>query len=222
VVAANSKVRILIADDYEIVRKGLRAVFDLEEDLEIVGEAIDGYDVLDKVGTLEPDVLLVDLRMRELKGIELCREIRSLSPKTRILVLTSYQNDTEIFRSLKAGVSGYLLKDINADELVRAVKVVSKGESFLHPVITQKVMEKMTQDENSHINANSFNLTSREKEVLSLMATGCKNIEIAQRLWISEKTVKTHVSSILRKLNQADRTKAVIFAIGEGLVEAVR
>lgn len=214
----NEKVRILIADDHEVVRKGLRAVFELEEGFEIVGEAADGQDVLDKVRNLEPDVLLLDLRMPKAKGTEVCQKTRLLSPKTRILILTSYQTDHEVFGSLRAGVSGYLLKDVNSDEIVRAVKVVSKGESLLHPIITQKVMEKMTLDESSHVDTLSFNLTSREREVLSLMATGCKNIEIAQRLWISEKTVKTHVSNILRKLNQADRTKAVVFALGEGLV----
>ena len=210
-------IKILIVEDHEIVRNGIKAVFAMEQGFEVIGEATDGLEAIDKVESLGPDVVLMDLRIPELDGIKTCKEIKSKMPDAKILVLTTYQNDEEIFGSISAGASGYLLKDIKPSDLVEAVRTVSRGEFLLHPSIAQKVADRVGSDRPRASDVSS-SLTPREKDVLKVMAQGQKNSEIAKTLWISEKTVKTHVSNILRKLDQPDRTNAVLFAMRNKLI----
>jgi DNA-binding NarL/FixJ family response regulator len=212
-------VRVLIVEDHEIVRNGIRAVFSLEEGFEVVGEAGDGQEAFKKARDLMPDLVLMDIRMPGANGINACRAIKSKLPNTKILILTSFNDDDDIFNALNAGVSGYLLKDVQPKALLDAARAVARGEFLLHPDIVHKVVDRVSgSSRNSPKNDSSYSLTPREEEVLRLIAKGKRNSEIAQTLWISEKTVKTHVGSILRKLNQPDRTNAVLFAIRKKLV----
>jgi len=203
------RISVLIVDDHPVVREGLRAFLELHEDLEIVGEAADGVEALEKVGQLVPDVVLMDLVMPRMDGIITIRQIRDLSPSTRILVLTSFSENDKVFPAIKAGAHGYLMKDIRPVELAESIRSVYKGESSLHSEIAKKLMDQLAQDEE----ATKDKLTLRETEVLRLIARGHSNKEIAAALLISEKTVKTHVSNILQKLHLADRTQAALYAV---------
>lgn len=203
------RISVLIVDDHPVVREGLRAFLELHEDLEIVGEAADGVEALEKVGQLVPDVVLMDLVMPRMDGIITIRQIRDLSPSTRILVLTSFSENDKVFPAIKAGAHGYLMKDIRPVELAESIRSVYKGESSLHSEIAKKLMDQLAQDEE----ATEDKLTLRETEVLRLIARGHSNKEIAAALLISEKTVKTHVSNILQKLHLADRTQAALYAV---------
>ncbi|MBI4743696.1 MAG: response regulator transcription factor [Actinobacteria bacterium] len=215
------KIKILIADDHELVRKGLRAVLELENDFEIVGEAIDGNEVVNKVKKLVPDIVLMDLKMPGISGIEASQKIKTLFPHIKILILTAFQGGEDIIGSLQAGVSGYLLKDVSSVDLISAIHSISRGQLLLRPSVAKTLLDKFSasfsdRTDNSKL---SSSLTVREEEVLNLMAKGLKNKDIADTLWISEKTVKTHVSSILHKLRQPDRTQAVLYAIRSGLTD---
>lgn len=203
------RIGVLIVDDHPVVREGLRAFLELHEDLEVVGEAADGVEALEKVGQLVPDVVLMDLVMPRMDGITTIRQIRDLSPSTRILVLTSFSENDKVFPAIKAGAHGYLMKDIRPVELAESIRSVYKGESSLHSEIAKKLMDQLAQDEE----AAEDKLTLRETEVLRLIARGHSNKEIAAALLISEKTVKTHVSNILQKLHLADRTQAALYAV---------
>ena len=203
------RIGVLIVDDHPVVREGLRAFLELHEDLEVVGEAADGVEALEKVGQLVPDVVLMDLVMPRMDGIITIRQIRDLSPSTRILVLTSFSENDKVFPAIKAGAHGYLMKDIRPVELAESIRSVYKGESSLHSEIAKKLMDQLAQDEE----AAEDELTLRETEVLRLIARGHSNKEIAAALIISEKTVKTHVSNILQKLHLADRTQAALYAV---------
>ena len=210
-------IRILIVEDHEIVRDGIKAVFALEDGFKVIGEAKGGLEALRKAKDLEPDGVLMDIRIPELDGIGACKEIKATAPNAKILVLTSYESDEDIFGSIDAGASGYLLKDVRPRDLINAVKAVSRGEFPLHPAVTHKVVDRASSGKGK--TADSLgNLTPREKDVLKLLAQGQKNSEIAKTLWISEKTVKTHVSNILRKLDQPDRTNAILFAMRKKLI----
>ncbi|MDI6689519.1 MAG: response regulator transcription factor [Actinomycetota bacterium] len=214
------RLKVLIAEDHELMRKGLRSVLQLEDAFDIVGEAKDGQEAIEKAKTHQPDVVLMDLRMPDVDGIRACREIHSRFPEIKILVLTAYETDEDIFTSLQAGISGYLLKDISPEELLKAIRTVSEGKSILHPSVARKVLDRLSSPLESQMSdCESSPLTAREKEVLNLMTRGLKNRDIAKTLFISEKTVKTHVSSILRKLKQSDRTQAVLHAIRQGLAK---
>lgn len=211
------EIKVLIVEDHEIVRDGIKAVFALEDGFEVIGEAKDGLEAVRKAKDLEPDVVLLDIRIPELDGIGACKEIKSTAPNAKILVLTSYENDEDLFGSIDAGASGYLLKDVRPRDLIEAVRAVSRGEFLLHPAVTHKVLDRASSRKHK-TDDSSDRLTPREKDVLKQMAQGQKNSEIAKTLWISEKTVKTHVSSILRKLEQPDRTNAVLYAMRHNLV----
>ena len=200
-----NKIGVLIVDDHPVVREGLRTFLQLQGDLEVLGEAADGVETLEKVGELLPDVVLIDLVMPRMDGITTIRQIRALSPSTRVLVLTSFSEDDKVFPAIKAGAHGYLMKDIRPAELAESIRAVHRGEPALHPDIARKLMEHLTRDEDE--------LTMRETEVLRLIARGKSNKEIAAALEISEKTVKTHVSNILQKLHLSDRTQAALYAI---------
>lgn len=207
---------VLIVDDHAVVRQGLRAFLELQDDVEIVGEASDGEEAVGSVERLLPDVVLMDLVMPRMDGIEAIRRIRQVSPSTKVIVLTSFAEDQKVFGSVKAGAAGYLLKDVQPQELGQAIRTVYRGEALLHPAIATKLMQEIA---HGHRPDTSDLLTQRELEVLGLIARGMSNREIAGDLTLAEKTVKTHVSNILQKLHLADRTQAALYAVRKRLVD---
>ena len=212
-----TEIRVLIADDHAVVRQGLRTFLELQEDIEVVGDAADGEAALAGVQRHEPDVVLMDLVMPNLGGVEAIRRLRELRPETRVLVLTSFLDDEKLFPAVRAGAAGYLLKDIEPAELVRAIRTVADGEALLHPAVAARLMEEFSDTERP---VAEEALTAREREVLLLIARGLPNKQIALELGIAEKTVKTHVSSILSKLGLTDRTQAALYAVRAGLIES--
>ena len=208
-------IRVLVADDHAIVRKGIRALLATEPDIEVVGEAENGREAVTEVEKLRPDVILMDLVMPEVDGIEAIRRITARQPEARILVLTSFAADDKVFPAIKAGALGYLLKDSGPEELVQAIHQVYRGESSLHPTIARKLLQELSRP--SERPPTPEPLTEREVEVLRLVARGQSNQEIADQLVISEATVRTHVSNILGKLHLASRTQAALYALREGL-----
>jgi NarL family two-component system response regulator LiaR len=208
-------IRILIADDHVIVRKGLLAVLRNVSDIEVAGEAATGWEAISEAERLQPDVILMDLVMPELDGIEAIQRISAAQPDVRILVLTSFAGEDKLFPAIKAGALGYHLKDSSPDELVEAIRQVHAGESSLHPVIARKVLQELSHPSGRPPTPDP--LTPRELEVLRLVAQGRDNREIADALVISDTTVRTHVSNILNKLHLASRTQAALYALREGL-----
>jgi len=208
------KIGVLIVDDHAVVRQGLRTFLDLQDDIAVVGEASNGAEAVEQVRRLLPDVVLMDLEMPEMNGIEATRQIRALSPRTQVIVLTSFSDNERVFPSIKAGAIGYLLKDVSPDDLVKAVQAAHRGETQLHPEVARKLINEYSNRDEKRASAG---LTERELEVLRQIARGGTNREIAEGLAISVKTVKTHVSNILSKLHLVDRTQAAIYAIKEGL-----
>jgi NarL family two-component system response regulator LiaR len=206
-------IAVLLADDHPVVREGLRSLLSVQPDMELVGEAGDGAEAVALAGKLVPDVVLMDLVMPELDGVEATRRIRELSPSTRVIALTSFDDDDRIFPAIKAGAAGYLLKDVPPQELVDAVRRVHRGEALLHPVVAGRLMQEVAAETPA-----ADTLTERELEVLRLIARGLPNKLIARELGVSEKTVKTHVSNILAKLHLSDRTQAALYAVREKLV----
>lgn len=206
-------IRVMIADDHEFVRLGLRAVLE-ESGIEIVGECKDGVEAVQNATRVKPDILLLDLRMPEMGGVEACKLIHQAAPDIKIVVLTSFSDDDEVFGALSAGAVAYLMKDISPDNLVRTVKGVAAGQTVLDAAIAQRVLDGPRPTMEPQLDL----LSPREHEVLQLMAQGLTNRQIAARLWISEPTVKTHVSHILAKLEQPDRTQAIVHAMRHGLV----
>ena len=209
-------IRVLVADDHAVVRQGLRTFLELQEDVEVVGEAVDGEEALVAVERLAPDVVLLDLVMPRLGGVEALGRIRELSPRTRVLVLTSFADDDKLLPAVRAGAAGYLLKDVEPQELLRAIRTVHGGEGLLDPAVTARVMEEAAARGNR---VPAHPLTDRELEVLRLIASGHANKRIARDLGVAEKTVKTHVSNILAKLGVSDRTQAALYAVREGLTD---
>lgn len=208
-------IRILIADDHPVVRRGLNALLATKEEFEVVGEASNGKEAIERVRALSPDVILMDLMMPELDGVQAITQIIDESPDAKILVMTSFATDDKVFPAIKAGALGYLLKDSGPDELIDAIRQVYKGEPSLHPKIARKVLMEI-----SHPTTNTPSedpLTERELEVLLSIAKGMSNQEIGLKLSISEATVRTHVSRILSKLQLASRTQAALYALKEGL-----
>ncbi len=207
------RVRVFLVDDHAVVRQGVRAFLQLQADLEVVGEAADGQSAAAKAGRLRPDVVLMDLILPGGGGAAAIRAVREAVPGTRVLVLSSYADDAQVFAAMQAGAAGYLLKDVQPEELAEAIRKVHQGLPVLHPEVARRLMH--------HAGGppQLVDFTARERDVLRLMAEGFANKEIARRLFISEKTVKTHVSHILQKLGVSDRTQAALFAVRHGLVE---
>jgi NarL family two-component system response regulator LiaR len=211
----SGRIRVFIADDHAIVRKGITAVLEITPDIDVVGEAENGHDAVYRVEQLRPDVILMDLVMPEMDGIEAICRIKGRQPEARILVLTTFAGEDKIFPAIKAGALGYHLKDSHPEELVQAIREVHRGESSLHPVIARKVLEELSRPSDRPPTPDP--LTPREVEVLRLVAQGLENWEIAERLIIAEATVRTHVSNITSKLHVASRTQAALYALREGI-----
>jgi DNA-binding NarL/FixJ family response regulator len=205
-------IRVLIADDHAVVRQGLRTFLDLQDDIEVVGEAADGAEALAAAERLAPDVVLMDLVMPGVDGIEALRRLRERAPAARAIVLSSFVDDDKLFPAVRAGAAGYLLKDVQPQELVAAIRTVHGGGSLLHPVVAARLMEELA------ATAPADQLTAREREVLALIGRGMPNKLIARELGIAEKTVKAHVSNVLAKLGLTDRTQAALYAVREGIV----
>ena len=209
-------ISVLLVDDHPVVRQGLRTFLELQNDMEVVGEAADGEEAVASVEQLVPDVVLMDLMMPKVDGIEAIRRIRQVSPTTRVIALTSFVDDSKVFGSVKAGAAGYLLKDVQPQDLANAIRTVHGGEALLHPAIAAKLVREFSEPAEPR----PFeNLTVREMDVLRLVAQAKSNREIAAEFVLSEKTVKTHVSNILQKLHLADRTQAAVYAIRQRLVD---
>lgn len=215
-----SKIRLMIVDDHEVVRLGLRAAFELEPDLNVVGEASNGAEALAKMSVLTPELILMDVRMEKMGGIEACRAIKSSYPNVSILMITSYTDDEAIFASMLAGASGYLLKNLSRAELLRAIRQVASGQSLLDPILVKQATTKLITlaDSGTQTHTPGGELTEREREVLALIARGYTNKQIADALIVTEKTARNHVSHILEKLGLARRSEAAAFAVEYKLV----
>ena len=214
-----SGVRVLLVDDDDLMRAGLRSVLASDETIEVVGEASDGRTAIERARTLTADVVLMDVRMPGLDGIAATRELLAVQPEARVVILTTFEQDDYIFGALNAGASGFLLKRTSPEELIAAVHTVAAGEALLSPSVTRTVIERTAQQPAPDASARDRldELTAREREVLTLIAHGLSNGEIAAALVVEESTVKTHVKRILRKLRLRDRVHAVIFAYESGL-----
>ena len=210
------QMRILIADDHQIVRKGLKVLLSTEKDMQVVGEAENGAEAVSKAAELQPDVILMDIVMPEMDGIEATRRITSENPQSRILVLTSFAADDKVFPAVKAGALGYLLKDSSPEQLIEAIRQVHRGEPSLEPSIARKVLQELSGG-GAAGKRTTDPLTERELDVLRLIAQGLSNKEIAARIFVAEWTVRSHVSNILGKLHLASRTQAALYALKSGL-----
>jgi DNA-binding NarL/FixJ family response regulator len=214
-------IRTVVADDQAVVRGGLRLILESQDDIEVVGEAANGRVALELVRGLQPDVVLMDIRMPEMDGIEATRRLGQSGSSTRVLVLTTYGLDEYVYEALKAGAGGFLIKTDSPERLVEAVRVVAAGEALLGPEVTRRLIDRFLSGVRPGAAAppELEELTARELEVLKLVAQGSSNAEIAQSLYVSDGTVKSHVSSILAKLGLRDRVQAVVFAYETGLVQ---
>ncbi|MGW0837383.1 response regulator [Streptomyces prunicolor] len=214
-------IRVLIADDQQMVRQGFTVLLNAQPGIEVVGQAVDGLDAVAKVAELAPDVVLMDIRMPELGGIEATRRITVATPQIKVLVLTTFDLDEYVYEALRAGASGFLLKDASADQLAEAVRVVAAGDALLAPGVTRRLIAEFSRlngTPRTPLKSRVGDLTERETEVLALIAQGLSNAEIAEHLIVAEQTVKTHVGRILVKLGLRDRTQAAVFAYESGLV----
>jgi DNA-binding NarL/FixJ family response regulator len=215
-------IRVLIADDQALVRGGFRLILDAQQDIEVVGEAADGRQALTRARELEPDVVLMDIRMPELDGLQATRRLLHDDSSPRVLILTTFDLDEYVYEAMKAGASGFLVKDVRPEQLADAVRVVATGEALLAPTITRRLIEQFVRRPapTSGPPPELSGLSERELEVLKLIARGLSNAEIAQSLFVTDATVKTHVTHILTKLALRDRVQAVVLAYESGLVQA--
>jgi two-component system response regulator DevR len=213
-----AKIRLMIVDDHEVVRMGMRAAFELEPDISVVGEAKNGAEAVAKVGVLAPQVILMDVLMDKMGGIEACREIKSAHPEISIIMITSYTDEKAVLASVMAGASGYLIKNASRAELLKAVRLVASGQSLLDPNKAKQTMTRVTRLTASTTQTPGDELTEREREVLALVARGYTNKQIAEALDVSEKTARNHVSHILEKLGLSRRSEAAAFAVEHNLV----
>jgi DNA-binding NarL/FixJ family response regulator len=207
-------IRVLIADDHAVVREGLRTFLDLQDGIEVVGEAADGDEAIREAERLQPDVILIDLVMPRLDGVQAMRELRERVPRVRAVVLTSFLDDKHLLPAMRAGAAGYLLKSVQPQELARAVRAAVAGEALIDPAVAARLVETLEDGGDERVEQ----LTPRERAVLALIGRGLPNKRIADELGIAEKTVKVHVSHVLAKLGVDDRTQAALFAVREGLV----
>jgi len=233
----NKKIKIMIADDHQLFREGMKRIINLEDDMEVIAECSDGYGVIHNYQGSIPDVILMDINMPQMSGVEATKKVRELYPESKVLILSIHDDEGYVFETLRSGASGYLLKDMEAEALVEAIRAVAEGHAYIHPHVTGKVIDeyrRLSINEKSgdlHHNTSAETifidqpidwrsvLTRREIEVLQMLAEGNSNRQIGEKLFISEKTVKNHVSSILQKMDVQDRTQAVIAAVKNGWVE---
>jgi DNA-binding NarL/FixJ family response regulator len=213
-------IRVLVADDQSMVRAGFRMLLAGEEDIEVVAEASNGREAVDKTARFRPAVVLMDIRMPELDGLQATRRILSADNGARILILTTFDLDEYVYEALRAGASGFVLKDDSPEQLIAAIRTVAAGEALLSPTITKRVIQKFARMPRPAPPKELQDLSEREREILRLITHGLSNGEIAQELYISDTTVKTHVTHILRKLNLRDRVQAVVLAYQTGIFEA--
>jgi DNA-binding NarL/FixJ family response regulator len=219
---ADVSLRVLIADDQALVRAGFRMILESEPDLEVVGEAVDGLEAVAQAGRLGPDVVLMDVRMPKLDGIEAARQLLAGHGTAKVVMLTTFDLDEYVYEALRAGASGFLLKDVPPEQLVSGIRAVASGDALLAPSVTRRVIEGFVRTPPSGLRERDSKLeelTPRELEVLELIARGLSNAEIAAKLVVSDTTVKTHVAHLLMKLNLRDRVQAVVLAYETGLVE---
>ncbi|MDE3089619.1 MAG: response regulator transcription factor [Chloroflexota bacterium] len=215
-----SKIRVLICDDHTILREGIRLLLNAQPDIEVVAEAVDGREAVDKARALKPDVILMDIAMPLLNGLEATKQIRREQPNARVLVLTMYESDEYVAQMLEAGAAGYVLKKVAGSELVYAIRAVSQGEAFLYPSITKRLVEDYLRRVESGQERDTFNgLTDREREVLQLVAEGHTNKAIADLLNLSVRTVQNHRAHIMEKLGMHDRGELIKYAIQKGIIE---
>jgi DNA-binding NarL/FixJ family response regulator len=213
-------IKVLLVDDQALVRSGFRMILEAKEDLEVIGEAADGREAVELAQVTSPDVILMDVRMPELDGVQATRLILERGSSARVVILTTFDLDEYVFEAIRAGASGFLLKDVRPAELVDAIRVVAAGEALLAPSVTRRLLDRFARDVPEERTPPSLDdLTDRELEVLRLVAQGLSNAEIAEQLVVGETTVKSHVSSILRKLRLRDRVQAVVAAYEAGLVK---
>ncbi|TAK33200.1 MAG: response regulator transcription factor [Chloroflexota bacterium] len=210
-------IRLLIVDDHPVVREGISAMMETQPDLQVVAEAANGLEAVQLAQEHHPDVVLMDLQMPVLDGVQAIRRIKEQCPEIQIIVLTTYDSDEYIFRGIEAGARGYLLKGATRDEVFSAVRAAKRGESLLQPIVASRLVERYTQL--AKRSPDDEGLSDREMEVLRLMAEGARNKEIAGKLCVTEKTAKAHVSNILQKLNADDRTEAVTIALRKGIIK---
>ena len=213
----SAPITLVIADDHALVRRGIRAFLETQPDLEVCGEAASGQEAVQLAAEKAPDVILMDLIMPGLDGVEATRQIKQASPRSQVIILTSYHEDEHIFPAIRAGALSYLLKDIRPEELAEAVRKAAAGEAILHPQVAARLVQEV-QGSRQEPAGPFAELSEREMEVLHLVAAGLSNMEIAEKLVVSDKTVKSHVSNILAKLHLADRTQAAVLAWRSGLV----
>jgi two-component system response regulator DegU len=229
-----SEISIILIDDHQLFRDGVKRILEMEPDFRVVGEGSDGEDAARLAEAHQPDVMLMDINMPNMNGVSAAEHVIAVSPKTRVIILSIHDDEGYVYRTLRTGASGYLLKEMGTTDLVEAVRVVARGGAYIHPKVTGKLIEefrRLSEQEESHDRSESYDestavdphliesLTRREREVLQLMAEGKSNRAIGEFLFISEKTVKNHVSSILQKLNVQDRTQAVVISIKNGWVK---
>jgi len=211
------KIRVLLAEDHVVVREGTRELIQREADMEVVGEASDGEEAIQLASKLQPDVVIMDISMPKLSGIDATKQIKALQPDTAVLILTAYDNDQYIFALLEAGAAGYLLKNVRGRELIDAIRAVHSGESVLHPAVARRVISRLVSLAPSHIESRVIEpLSERETEVLKLAAKGISNKGIAEQLFLSPRTVQTHMGNIFNKLGVASRTEAVLYGLRKG------
>ncbi|MPM04434.1 Transcriptional regulatory protein DegU [bioreactor metagenome] len=219
-------IKLLIADDHALLRQGIKNVLELESDLIVLGEAADGEEALTKTAELEPDILLLDINMPRMNGLEVARKLRDVKSKVKVIILTIHDDENYVIEVIKAGAVGYLLKDVEPGMLVNAIRTVYQGESFIYPTLAKQLLNEITrQEDKKHEAAKNLErrreerLTYREIEVLQLICKGMSNQTIAQTLYLSEKTVKNHLTNIFRKISVNDRTQAVLYALKNKIVE---
>lgn len=212
---SDTSIKILIADDHAVVREGLRSYIQIQPDMDVVGEAINGIEVVKKARSMKPDIILIDIVMPQQNGIEAIKQLKQEEIPSRIIVITSFAEEDKIFPAIKAGALGYLLKDSSPEELVQAIRDVHRGESYLHPTIARKVIDDLSRDDALPLTDEP--LTSREVDVLKLIAQGYSNRKIGERLHLSDRTVGKYTSNILDKLHLANRTQAALYALREGI-----
>lgn len=210
-------IRVFLCDDHTLFRQGIRKLLELEDDIKIVGEASNGVEMLNMLKKTGPDIILLDIGMPQMDGVTATYKIKKILPRSNIVILTVYEDEPHIFEAIKAGAMGYLLKDVSIDELLEAIRRVYKGEALIQPIIATKVLKEFAMLDKKKIKPEDkfSGLTEREKEVLRLIALGGTNKEIAQKLGITEKTVKNHISNIFQTLHVNNRTKAALYALGK-------